>query len=117
MLVECICLGGVGFGGVLMVIGFGMLVVDGKQIIQIDGCSFIVEKLIQGDFVLIVVWQVDYVGNLEYMLMVYNFNLIMVMVVDIVIVELEYIVLVGVILFDSVKMFGVLVDYILEWVV
>ncbi|MTH66489.1 CoA transferase subunit A [Paracoccus shanxieyensis] len=113
-LVERIRSGGVGLGGVLTATGLGTPVADGKQIIQIDGRSFIVEKPIQGDFALIAARQADYVGNLEYTLTAHNFNPIMAMAADTVIAEPEHIVPVGVISPDSVKTPGVLVDHILE---
>ena len=113
-LVERIRSGGVGLGGVLTATGLGTPVADGKQIIQIDGRSFILEKPIRGDFALIAARQADYVGNLEYTLTAHNFNPIMAMAADTVIAEPEHIVPVGVISPDSVKTPGVLVDHILE---
>lgn len=113
-LVERIRAGGVGLGGVLTATGVGTLVEEGKQIVEVDGKRFLLEKPIRGDFALIAARQADYVGNLEYTLTAHNFNPIMALAADTVIAEPEHIVPVGVIAPDLVKTPGVLVDYLLE---
>ncbi len=113
-LVERIRSGGVGLGGVLTATGLGTSVQDGKQTIEIDGRTFLVEKPIRGDFALIAARQSDYLGNLEYSLTAHNFNPIMALAADVVIAEPQHIVPVGVIPPDSVKTPGVLVDHVLE---
>jgi len=113
-LVERIRAGGVGLGGVLTATGIGTLVADGKQIVEIDGRAFLLEKPIRGDFALIAARQADYYGNLEYSLTAHNFNPIMALAADTVIAEPQMIVPVGVIAPDAVKTPGVLVDYLLE---
>lgn len=112
-MVECICVGGYGFGGVFMLIGVGMMVEEGKCKVEVDGKLYLLEMLLYVDFVLIEVFLLDYIGNLVYVLMVCNFNLVMVMVVMMVIVDVVYIVFVGMILFDYVVMLGVLVDFVI----
>ncbi|MEX5729739.1 acetate CoA/acetoacetate CoA-transferase alpha subunit [Rhodovulum iodosum] len=113
-LVERIRAGGVGLGGVLTHTGVGTLVAEGKQIIEIDGRKYLLEKPIRGDFALIDARQADYVGNLEYTLTAHNFNPIMALAADTVIAEPHHIMPVGVISPDAVKTPGVLVDYLLE---
>ncbi|MFG1350483.1 CoA transferase subunit A [Xanthobacter autotrophicus] len=112
-LVERIRAGGVGLGGVLTATGLGTPVEDGKQIIEVDGRRYLVEKPILGDFALIAAQQADYAGNLTYSLTAHNFNPIMALAGRTVIVEPELIVPVGVIPPDSVKTPGVIVDHIL----
>jgi acetate CoA/acetoacetate CoA-transferase alpha subunit len=113
-LVERIRAGGFGLGGILTPTGIGTEVEDGKQIVVVNGRSFIVEPPIRADFALIAAQQVDYVGNLDYSLTAHNFNPIMALAGDIVIAEAQVIVPVGVIPPDAVKTPGVLVDHILE---
>lgn len=113
-LIERIRAGGVGLGGVLTATGVGTEVEEGKQVLEIDGRRYLVERPIRGDFALIAARQADYVGNLEYSLTAHNFNPIMAMAADVVIAEAETIVPVGVIPPDAVKTPGVLVDHILE---
>lgn len=113
-LVERIRAGGMGLGGVLTATGHGTPVEEGKQIVDVDGKKFLLEKPIRGDFALIRARQADYKGNLEYALTAHNFNPIMALAADIVIASAQQIVPVGVIPPDAVKTPGVLVDYLLE---
>lgn len=113
-LVERIRAGGVGLGGVLTATGLGTLVEDGKQVVEVDGKRFLLEKPIRGDFALIAAKQADYKGNLEYALTAHNFNPIMALAGETVIAEPHVIVPVGAIPPDSVKTPGVLVDHLLE---
>lgn len=112
-LVERIRAGGVGLGGVLTPTGLGTEVEQGKQIIEIDGKRFLLEKPIRADFSLLGAWQADYIGNLCYSLTAHNFNPMMALAGATVIAEPESIVPVGVIPPDAVKTPGVLVDHLL----
>jgi acetate CoA/acetoacetate CoA-transferase alpha subunit len=112
-LVERIRAGGVGLGGILTATGLGTEVEDGKDVIEVDGRRFLLERPIRGDIALIAARQADYNGNLEYSLTAHNFNPIMAMAADAVIAEAEHIVPVGVIPPDAVKTPGVLVDHLL----
>jgi acetate CoA/acetoacetate CoA-transferase alpha subunit len=113
-LVERIRAGGVGLGGVLTATGVGTLVEEGKQVVEVDGKRFLLEKPIKGDFALLGCRQSDYLGNLQYSLTAHNFNPIMALAGDVVIAEPQHIVPVGVISPDDVKTPGVLVTHILE---
>ena len=113
-LVERIRAAGVGLGGVLTATGIGTLVEKGKQIVEVDGKPYLLEKPIHGDFALIGCKQCDYYGNLEYSLTAHNFNPIMALAGKVVIAEPHHIVPVGVISPDDVKTPGVLVTHILE---
>ncbi len=113
-LVERIRAAGVGLGGVLTATGLGTLVEKGKQIVEVDGKPFLLEKPIKGDFALLGCKQADYYGNLEYSLTAHNFNPIMALAGDVVIAEPHHIVPVGVIPPDNVKTPGVLVTHLLE---
>ena len=112
-LVERIRAAGVGLGGVLTRTGVGTRVADGKQTVEIDGVTFLLEKPIRADFALIGAHRCDYVGNLDYSLTAHNFNPIMALAAAIVIAEPEEIVPVGVIPPDAVKTPGALVDHVI----
>ena len=112
-LVERIRAGGMGLGGVLTPTGLGTEVEEGKQIVEVDGTRFLLEKPLRADFALIAAWQADYVGNLSYLLTAHNFNPVMALAGDTVIAEPNAIVPVGVIPPDAVKTPGVLVDHML----
>ncbi len=113
-LVERIRAGGTGLGGVLTATGLGTTVAEGKQIVEVDGKKYLLEKPIRGDFALLQARQADYKGNLEYALTAHNFNPIMALAADTVIASAQQIVPVGVIPPDAVKTPGILVDYLLE---
>lgn len=112
-LVERIRAAGVGLGAVVTATGIGTPVEEGKQILEIDGKRYLVEKPIHGDYALIAAQQADYAGNLLYSLTAHNFNPIMALAGRTVIVEPEMIVPIGVIPPDAVKTPGVLVDHML----
>jgi len=113
-LVERIRAGGVGLGGVLTSTGLDTEVEQGKQIVEVDGERYLLEKPLKADFALIGAWQSDYVGNLSYLLTAHNFNPVMALAGRTVIAEPDSIVPVGVIPPDAVKTPGVLVDHLLS---
>lgn len=64
-LIERIRAGGMGLGGVLTPTGLGTEVEVGKQIIEVEGKSFLLETPLRADFALVGAWQADHVGNLS----------------------------------------------------
>jgi acetate CoA/acetoacetate CoA-transferase alpha subunit len=112
--VERIRAGGCGLGGVLTPTGVGTIVEDGKQRIEVNGKPYLLETALRADFALVHAFLADYVGNLSYALTSRNFNPVMAMAADIVIVTAEHIVPVGVISPDSVITPGPLVDYLVS---
>jgi acetate CoA/acetoacetate CoA-transferase alpha subunit len=110
--VERIRAGGCGLGGVLTPTGVGTLVEQGKQKIEVDGKPYLLETALRADFALVHAFLADYVGNLSYALTSRNFNPVMAMAADTVIVTAEHIVPVGVIAPDHVVTPGPLVDYV-----
>jgi acetate CoA/acetoacetate CoA-transferase alpha subunit len=113
-LVERIRAGGHGLGGVLTPTGVGTLVADGKSLIEIDGRSFLIEKALRSQFALVHAFLADYLGNLSYALTARNFNPVMAMAADTVIVSADHIVPVGVIAPDHVMTPAPLVDYLIS---
>jgi acetate CoA/acetoacetate CoA-transferase alpha subunit len=113
-LAEQIRAAGFGLGGVLTATGIGTTVADGKQVVEVNGKKFLVEVPVHADFALIAAHRSDYRGNLEYSLTARNFNPLMAMAADHVIVEPEHIVPVGVIPPDAVVTPFNCVDYIIE---
>lgn len=111
-LAERVRAGGAGLGGILTPTGVGTLVENGKKIIEIDGKKYLLELPLRADVALIKAKKCDYYGNLVYNLTATNFNPIMAMAADLVIVEVEEIVPVGAIGPDEVKTPGVIVDYV-----
>lgn len=112
-LVERIRAGGCGLGGVLTPTGVGTLVADGKRQIEVDGKTFLLETALRARFGLVHAFLADYLGNLAYALTARNFNPIMAMAADTVIVTAENIVPVGVIAPDHIVTPAPLVDYLI----
>jgi acetate CoA/acetoacetate CoA-transferase alpha subunit len=111
--VERIRAGGCGLGGVLTPTGVGTLVAEGKRQIEVAGTTFLLETALRAKFALIHAFLADYLGNLTYALTARNFNPIMAMAADTVIVTAEHIVPVGVIAPDHVVTPAPLVDYLI----
>lgn len=109
-LAERIRAGGYGLGGVLTPTGVGTVVEQGKQTLEIEGRTFLVELPLRADFALINARRADHIGNLTYAMTARNFNPLMAMAADLVIAEPQEIVPVGVIAPDDVMTPAVLVD-------
>ena len=113
-LIERIRAGGFGLGGVLTSTGVGTVVEKGKTRIEVDGKPYLLETALRADFALVDAFLADYIGNLYYALTARNFNPVMAMAADTVIVEAENIVPVGVISPDNVVTPAPVVDYIIS---
>jgi acetate CoA/acetoacetate CoA-transferase alpha subunit len=111
-LIERIRAGGYGLGGVLTQTGLGTSVADGKQRIEVDGKSYLLEKPLRADFALVQAFLADYLGNLGYALTARNFNPVIAMAADTVIVTADNIVPVGVLSPDHVMTPAPVVDYL-----
>ena len=112
-LVERIRAAGYGLGGILTPTGVGTVVEQGKQKISVDGRDYLLETPLRADFALVQAFLADYQGNLTYMLTARNFNPVMAMAAETVIVDAEHIVPVGVIPPDDIVTPAVLVDYLI----
>lgn len=86
-LAERIRAGGSGLGGFLTRTGLGTDIAEGKPIITVDGRDYALEKALRGDFALVKAHKVDARGNLTYRMAARNFNPVMAMAADNVIVE------------------------------
>jgi acetate CoA/acetoacetate CoA-transferase alpha subunit len=111
-LIERIRAGGHGLGGILTPTGVGTVVEEGKRRIEVDGKSYLVEAALRADFALVHAFLADYTGNLSYALTARNFNPVIAMAADTVIVTADHIVPVGVIAPDHVVTPAALVDYL-----
>lgn len=111
-LAERIRAAGSGLGGVLTPTGLGTVMAEGKQIINIDGTDYLLEKPLKADIAILGGTIVDKKGNIWYEKSTRNFNPIMAMAADIVIVEPEKLVEVGEIEPENVVTPHIFVDYI-----
>ena len=111
-LIERIRAGGFGLGGILTPTGVGTVVEEGKRRIELDGKDYLLETALRADFALVDSFLADYLGNLSYALTARNFNPVVAMAADTVIVTAEHIVPVGVIAPDHVVTPAPIVDYL-----
>jgi len=94
-LAERIRCAGAGLGGVLTPTGVGTIVEEGKQKITVDGREYLLELPLRADIALISGSRVDYAGNVVYNATTRNFNPLMAMAADIVVVETKELVKIG----------------------
>ena len=73
-LIERIRAGGFGLGGVLTPTGVGTVVEEGKQKVQVNGATYLIETALHAEFALIDAFLADYLGNLSYALTARNFR-------------------------------------------
>lgn len=111
-LAERIRAGGSGLGGVLTPTGVGTVVEEGKRRIEVDGRAYLLETALRADFALVHAFIADYLGNLGYVLTARNFNPLMAMAAETVLVQAENIVPIGLIAPDHVVTPAPLVDYL-----
>jgi acetate CoA/acetoacetate CoA-transferase alpha subunit len=112
-LIERIRAAGFGLGGVLTPTGVGTVVEEGKRKIEVDGREYLLETALHADFALVQAFLADYLGNLTYVLTARNFNPVIAMAADTVIVDAEHVVPVGTIPPDQVMTPAPVVDYLI----
>jgi 3-oxoacid CoA-transferase subunit A len=93
--VERIRAGGAGVGGFLTRTGVGTMVQEGKQVMELDGVSYLLERPLNADIAFVKAWRADRYGNLVYRKAGRNFNPLMATAAGLVIAEVEEIVDVG----------------------
>lgn len=111
-LAERIRAGGTGLGGILTPTGVGTIVAEGKQVINIGGNDYLLELPLRADFAFIRGSVADKFGNTTYNGTTRNFNPLMAMAADHVIVGACEIVEVGEIDPNNVVTSGIFVDAI-----
>lgn len=112
-LAEKIRSGGAGLGGFLTPTGLGTIVQDGKDIINVDGKDFILEKPLTADIAIIYGTKVDKLGNISFHGSTRNFNTIMATAGKTVIVEAEEIID-GYLDPDEIIIPSIFVDFIVQ---
>ncbi|WP_436416542.1 CoA transferase subunit A [Petrimonas sp.] len=113
-LAERIRCGGSGLGGVLTTVGLGTVIEEGKETIQIDGKDYLLEKPLRADVALIRASTGDEWGNLIYKGTMQNFNPLMAMAADTVIVEADEVVPVGTLSPETIHTPYIFVNYLIN---
>ncbi len=111
---ERIRCGGAGLGGFLTATGVGTIVEEGKEILEVNGKKYLLELPLKADIALIKAYKADTFGNLVYRGTARNFNPLMAMAADLVIVEAEEIVEVGALNPEEIVTPGIFVDKIIQ---
>ena len=113
-LAERVRAGGCGLGGILTQTGMGTIVAEGKQIVNVDGKDYLLEKPVRADIALVGASLGDKAGNLVYRGTSQNFNPLMASAADLVIAEINELVEVGEIAAENVKTPSIMVDFIVK---
>lgn len=113
-LIEQIRAGGFGLGGVLTKTGLGTAVEEGKDIVEVNGEKYLLEKPMRANIALLFAEKADVKGNLTFHGATRNFNTYMGAAADISIVEAQEVVPLGAICQDDVIVPGVFVNYIVD---
>ncbi|MDP8232060.1 MAG: CoA transferase subunit A [Candidatus Zophobacter franzmannii] len=113
-LLERVRAAGSGLGGVLTPVGIGTLAAEGKQVINVDGKDFLLEKALHGDVALIHAHKADKQGNLIYRKTARNSNPVMATAGKIVIAEVDEIVEIGQLDPERVVTPSIFVNYLVK---
>ena len=113
-LAERVRAGGCGLGGILTQTGMGTIVAEGKQIVNVDGKDYLLEKPLRADIALVGASLGDKAGNLVYRGTSQNFNPLMASAADLVIAEINELVEIGEIPAENVKTPSIMVDFIVK---
>ena len=113
-LAERVRAGGCGLGGILTQTGMGTIVAEGKQIVNVDGKDYWLEKPLRADIALVGASLGDKAGNLVYRGTSQNFNPLMASAADLVIAEINELVEIGEIAAENVKTPSIMVDFIVK---
>lgn len=114
-LAEQVRAGGYGLGGVLTQTGLGSKEIEeGKQIVEVDGEKWILEKPLKADVALLNCVKADKFGNMIFHGSTQTFNTVMAFAAETVIVEADEVVEIGELDPDNVRVPGVLVSYIVD---
>jgi acetate CoA/acetoacetate CoA-transferase alpha subunit len=114
ILMERIRAAGAGLGGIYSPVGVGTVVAEGKETLEENGKTYILERPISADFAIIHAKKADKAGNLIYHKSARNCNPVMAMGAKQTIVEVDEIVESGEIDPDEVITPGIYVDYIVK---
>jgi 3-oxoacid CoA-transferase subunit A len=111
---ERIRAGGAGIPGFYTPTGVGTQVAEGKEVREIDGREYVLERGLVADFSFVKAFRGDHWGNLVYRRTARNFNPMMATAGKVVIAEVEEVVPVGSLEPDHVATPAVFIDYIFQ---
>ncbi|HRV34161.1 MAG TPA: 3-oxoacid CoA-transferase subunit A, partial [Anaerovoracaceae bacterium] len=113
-LAEKIRAAGAGLGGVLTPTGVGTIVAEGKETLTIEGKEYLLELPLHADFALCRADYCDTFGNFAMLKATKNFNHVMAMAADTVLLASEQVFEIGEKDPDFYQVAGVYIDYIVK---
>ena len=113
-LIEMLRCGGAGLGGFLTPTGVGTSVAEGKDILEVDGRTYILEKAVRVDVALVRAHAGDTVGNLCHRGRARNYNPIVASCADFVIAEVEHVCCPGELDPEKIQTCGIFVDAVVR---
>lgn len=113
-LAERIRAGGMGLGGVLVKTGLGTVAQEGKQLVEVNGETWILETALRADISLVRAGTADAYGNLTYRGTARNSNHVVATAGDLTIVQADQLVELDSISPESIVTPGIFVDMILD---
>jgi 3-oxoacid CoA-transferase subunit A len=111
---ERIRAGGAGIGGFFTPTGVGTVVAEGKEVREIDGRAYVLERPLRGDLAIVRAAVGDPDGNLRFHRTARAFNPLVAMAADLTIAEVDRLVGRGELDPDDVHLPGIFVDRIFE---
>ncbi|WP_246009326.1 CoA transferase subunit A [Brevibacillus fluminis] len=114
ILAEKIRAGGVGLPGIIVDVGMGTIVEDGKQKVKLNGGTYLVEPALTADVGIVYAKRADTYGNLIFDKTARNLNPLVAMACEVTIVEVEELVPVGELDPEMIVTPGIYVDYIVQ---
>jgi len=111
-LAEQIRAGGAGLGGVLVDVGIGTEMEQGKRVVEVDGRPYLLEPDLRAPLGIVLADVADAYGNLVFRGTARNFNPLVAMAADVVIAEVRTLVPAGALDPDAVHVPGAFVDYL-----
>ena len=113
-LAERIRAGGAGIGGFYTPTGYGTPVAEGKEVRELDGRWYVLERPLKADFAIVKAWKGDAHGNLVFRKTANNFNQVMATAARVTIAEVEELVAPGQLDPDEVHTPGIYVQRVIK---
>ncbi len=105
---------GAGLGGFYSPVGVGTRLAEGKEVREIDGRTYVLEKPLKGDFAFCKAQKTDRWGNLVYRKAARNFNPTMATAADVTVVQVKEIVGLGELDPEMIVTPGIFVDRVVH---
>ncbi|WP_347550252.1 CoA transferase subunit A [Pseudalkalibacillus hwajinpoensis] len=113
-LAEKIRAGGMGLGGILVDVGLGTSIEEGKEKTIVKGKEYMIEPALTGDLAIVSCKKADHYGNLIYDQSARNTNTLMASAGDVTVAEAVEVVETGILNPEEIITQGVFVDHVIQ---